>query len=158
MSLSGLAVTSSIFAGLALWEDASSSGVKYIDIWGITYNSTNVSMTVTQYHQGYNTASPGVYFTFVIAVDTAPTFIYLRIRKSGSVYGFDYSDDGVGWVEAMLSSVNEGTGLVHYGICINNSGTGSAASATFPFFRYINSNVGITGLAKGRRVIATGQS
>lgn len=79
------------------------------------------------------------YQTFSSTVATAlwgPTHCYMRIRRVSTLFSFDTSSDGVGWLRQ--ATFTPGYTPAHVGLLINNS-TAVASSAYFRFWRQTTS-------------------
>lgn len=148
VSLSGVDANF-VVGGLALYQDATNSGGDIIT-WTLHQNGTATSINLEVW-SAYNSFAAGV-VSRVITVDGGVTHMYLRIRKTNSsgVYQFDYSLDGQSWHEVYNNTISFDP--AHFGLCMNNVASGSDVAARFPFFRYVASNVGLTGLMSGARV------
>lgn len=134
-----------VTTGLMLWQDATDTangdlqsfhsvifagapliGSNHFTSDG-TYSSTPISMQLTA------------------AYLVSPT-VYLRLRRTGTTYGFDFSLDGVGWLR-----VYSGTILVtptHFGLFASDQ-CPTAYTVRFPFFRYLPRDTGYEELPRG---------
>ena len=74
--------------------------------------------------------------------------VYLRMRRTGTTYLFDWSSDGVGWMG--LSSGTISFTPTHVGIIGLSATTGSASSSRCWYFRSTNSDIGIAGQLGGK--------
>lgn len=140
LGMSGLALTTSIRAALALLEDATSSTGDIVTL-SLFANATDVSVKRTPW-TAYNSSSADT-VSRSISVDVIPTAIYLCIRRTGTTYSFDFSSDGVGWQQISTGTITFTP--THIGIMIDNLNTGSDAKVNAQFFRVQGSDVGIAG-------------
>jgi len=145
MSLSG-GLLNYTMAGLALWQNATSSSGDLATLL-LMQNTLDQEIKVDLW-SAYNTYT-STPLNKVITVDVGVANMYLRIRRSGTTYSFDCSLDGIGWT-ALYSNTLAFT-PTHFGPVINNSASGITIAARFPFFRYVASDVGLTGLMSGDR-------
>lgn len=117
-------------AGLALWDDATDPA-QDLYTWQLTYRAADQVLDVILW-TNYTTFGAGI---VSIADLTISTHLYLRIRRIGATYYFDWSLDGLGWQQ-----IHSG-GLVfdpdHFGIILNNVATGITIRAIATFFRFI---------------------
>ncbi len=81
---------------------------------------------------------------YSLAEDINKNSEYLRIRRNGITYYFDFSRDGVSFINLYASTLaftpqffGVGTNAVNY-----NGGQPYPVSSIFSFFRYKNSNTG----------------
>lgn len=138
--------------GLALWEDATDSSKK-IYTWELDVRSDDHTAQLMQWTNYTTRAGLVTNYTGVIT-----TSLYLRIRRSGANYSFDWSHDGIGWIMLDPPTVADRTlsfTPTSFGITLYNSigayKIGSIGAIT-SFFRYNASDVGISGTLYGRRV------
>jgi hypothetical protein len=146
LSTSGVAMQNIWQAGLALWNNAASSTAPLLT-FVLDIRGTQVQLMVLSW-TAYNTFST-VITQPDISVDVMPTHIYLRIRRTGANYAYDASSDGLGW--HRISTTAPSFTPAHVGPVIMNEASGTDVAARFAFFRYVNSDVGLTGLMKGNR-------
>lgn len=130
-------------AGLALFEDGTDS-TKKAATWGLRFDTGNNALVYFKWANA--TSVSGAPFAPTIYQNT---FIYLRIRRTGTTYNYDYSFDGVGW-RNVGSDGSLGFTPTSFGLFTNNSNLGYTVEAKFPFFRYTNSDVGTTGILNGQ--------
>lgn len=151
VSLSGLAVTTTLRAGIALWEDATAVGGDVRTLHLIT-NATQGAVDVTSW-TGY-TAISATLVTRAISVDTTPTHLYLMVRRATTTYDFSFSTDGIGW-QRILTTGALGITPTHIGPSMDNTNSAADANARFAFWRYLASDVGLTPLMAGDRIDIT---
>lgn len=151
VSLSGLAVTSTALGGIALWEDATSATGDIRTLALIT-NATQGQVSIHPW-TAYNAQSAAT-LTQAITVDLGPTSMYLMVRRTSTTYAFSFSTDGVGW-QQIYTTGSLGITPTHIGPCVDNANTGDDVTATFPFWRYLASDVGLTPVMEGNRVTVT---
>lgn len=143
ISLSTLMEGSAAQGGLGLWENATSSTGDVV-----TYSITPTSDIRVETRAAYN--------VIATATDTEdlggdmPSHVYLRIRRSGTTYSFDFSSNGVGWLRTYTGAL--AFTPTHFGPVMQNVNTGVTVTARFSFFRYADSDVGPTGLMQGDRI------
>jgi len=132
--------------GIAWLQDATSSSA---DVQGVLIAYDNVQMYImTVIYTAYN-----VYGSAPVAMtETAlgPMFAYLRMRRTGTTYAFDWSMDGIAWMR--LSSGALSFTPAHIGIVANNNDGSNAQVGHCKFFRSTNSDVGIGGVMGGQRI------
>lgn len=148
VSLSGNALAGTQIAGLALFQDATSSTGDLISL-DLKYNNGADTRITRETWTAYN-ATPTTTFAHNLDLDIQPTHTFLRIRRTGTTYSFDFSTDGVGWMLAATSGTISFT-PTHFGLISVNNGSGVTTVARFQFFRYIASDVGTTGSVDGDR-------
>ena len=133
-------------AGLALWQDATSSSGD-IELLRFLYSTNGVRrMLVTRYSQ-WDTFSATLATTPVVG--NFDTHLYLRIRRTGTTISRDHSTDGIGWTR-LFSAVPTFT-PTHFGLWADGS-SGADQNAIFSFFRYKASDVGLGGIMEGDRL------
>lgn len=137
--------------GLALWEDATDITKKVTPFYYYSYSS-NLTLECQNY-TNYNTfaSSNASQNTNNKLVTTG---MYLRVRRSGTTYAFDWSTDGIGWLRVFSGSLSFTP--THFGPVAGVNTASTDHHARFAFFRYVASDVGITGLVKGNRGSAGG--
>jgi hypothetical protein len=122
--------------GLILLENPGSSTGDLV-FFGPGQRTGDSNLSVDRYNDYQNFGT-----VLVSAIDVImPTFIYLRIRRTGTTYAFEYSHDGIGF-RRLLSSTLTFTPTA-FGIGILNNATGADAVAFADFFRYKNVDVGL---------------
>ena len=146
--LSALGNTNFAGAGMALFEDASvSTGDIRTHSLHIDANDTymlNQSMTA------YNSAQSTVHSS-TAGVGGPPEFMYLRIRRATTTYSYDFSSDGIGW-QRKYTTAALGITPTHFGLIAQINGTGTGVRPRFEFFRYADSDVGLTFVMGGASV------
>lgn len=138
------------WSGLALYENGATDSA---DVRGVVLEveAGQVSITVTSWAQ-WNSINADV-VTRVVSVDSWPMHCYLRIRHtaSSSTYSFDFSTDGITW-QQVYTTTSLGITPAHFGPFVGVNVPDFETVARFAFFRYVASDVGITGLMQGDRV------
>lgn len=147
VSLSGLSEANFVVAGLGLFQDATSS-TGDIATHTLHQDATATAINVETW-TAYNAFGSSLQ-QVVWSVDGGPTHVYLRIRRTGTTYAFDFSTDGVAY--QRLHSGTLSFTPTHYGPVINNVASGADVMGVFSFFRYTASDVGITGVLGGNRI------
>lgn len=139
-------------AGITLYEDATSSTADLaIVTW--QFNPSNAGPAGgTNLHTAYNAAPSGLgSASGSFSPMKSHNGAYLRLRRNGTNYTFDVSDDGIGW-SLGWTSFTLGFTPAHMGLSVNNVNTGETCAARFGFFRYLASDAGALGIMEGRRV------
>lgn len=133
------AIGDNVDVGLALFEDATST-TGDINTFGIRRAAPNAIQRNTW--AAYN-ATPTNNFGESLILTT----VYLRIRRNGTTYYFDFSNDGLGWKQGSFS----GSFAVptHMGLFVQNNGS-NTVKGTFEFYRFLASDVGINGVMAGQ--------
>lgn len=138
--------TSYFTAGIGYWEDPTDN-TKDIHLWGISPRSGGSNIVLLYYDSSTNlNGSP-------IALGDGqyvPNSIYLRIRRSGTDYFHGWSTDGLSWIEG--SSSNPLFTPTKFGLLVDNASSGITQEASFSFFRYVASDVGLTGVVSGNKI------
>jgi hypothetical protein len=135
------------YLGIGLWDNAASYSAAF-DMVGLRaepstdHGKTVLLQTIWSDHK---TVSSTLGVSGLLIRST----IYLRVRFDGTYYNFDYSDDGIGWIN--YRDVTPVFTPSHFGI-IMMSGTNGIARGRVHFFRYTNSDVGFDTLLNGRLV------
>ena len=145
--LSGLSEQNTIAAGMGLLEDATSSTGDMVT-FSLHQNGTQTSVTV-ETRADYATFTATVQ-NIAVTVDAGINMVYLRIRRTGTTYAFDFSTDGILWQRIHSGTISFTPAQI--GLLMNNENTGADAAAVFQFFRYTASDVGITGVMGGNRI------
>jgi hypothetical protein len=131
------------FTGLCLWEDATDSSKK-IAGYGLSPRGATLMDNGIYTWTNWNTFSAATESNFQFV---APC-VYVRLRRTGTTYMMAFSNDGEAFLE-YSTAVNPGFTPTHFGVGIGNT-TGADALATFDFFRYVASDVGVTGILAGQ--------
>ena len=63
-----------------------------------------------------------------------PNALFLRVRRSGTTWYFDYSADGTAWIQ--VHTMAESFTAKQIGVFVDNNNTGQDVSAYFDFFRF----------------------
>lgn len=129
--------------GLMLWEDATDD-TKRISILGFGYRA-DVTYAIFQLATNYTTWNSNYIYT-----NWSGEHAYVRVRRNSTTYSFALSSDGLGWQVFYVG----GLAFVptHFGVGINNQGAGVSQRGVFNFFRYVASDVGLTGIMNGDRI------
>jgi hypothetical protein len=143
--VSGLGLLANfIHAGLALWDDATSSAAG-LYVAAMSHDTAGIDWVVQRWnhYQSWNN-------TLATVAGTNAPQCFIRIRRNGTTYNFDFSSDGIGWMRisstTLVFTPNE------FGLFINNNNQGVNIAGIFQFFRYRSSDVGLTGNLDGRRI------
>lgn len=150
LSMSGQVGSNFIQAGLALMVDPTSSTddlVVFRVYMNITSEAASAEVTNMSDYVNFGTVVGSV-ATLGSATSGAGS-AYLRIRRTGTTYGFDFSTNGIAWYR--LANTTIAITPAYYGIVINNNNTGADQKVTGAFFRYLASDVGFNGLVGGKR-------
>lgn len=147
-SRTGIGLTNFLTHALALWEDATNAAGRVIT-FGITNNATQLELGVNLF-SAYNVFGSALSGQFVLSPDVLWTGFYLRIRRAGSTFNFEFSNDGIGWVRIYSSAALAFT-PAQYGPAMTNNATGTTAVLRSKFCRYSASDIGLTGLSLGAR-------
>lgn len=104
----------------------------------------------------YNTPAAVDPTTALMNLSNSSLDVFLRIRKNGTTYEFDYSPDGRSW--HFIYSINSFYFTpTHCGLMFENmNSTGTDQYGGYSFFRYVDENVGAGGAIGGRRVWGLG--
>lgn len=134
------------YAGLGLWENPADTS-KSIMVNGLTINPTSMLWEGTKYtnHNTWNASS----FSYTIYHATS---LYLRIRRNSTNYFHGMSMDGISWYEYGTSAFNPLATPTKFGLILNQNNTGQTLKNVFGFFRYVASDVGLTGVMNGNLV------
>ena len=136
--------------GMALWEDPATTTADIATI-SIAIDAVSFETNIqTATHTAYNSA-PAATAGGAIGDGDWPTHIYMRIRRATAQYSMDASIDGVAWLQ--INTFTLGYTPSSFGLFMINTHAGAVDShGRFHFFRYVASNVGLTGLVNGDRV------
>jgi len=134
-------------SGLFLMEGVTGSS----GLYGILFNPVRGNYTqryAVIYYSNYQTISSekdyeGIYYT--------TTSVYLRIRRNGTNYYFDWSSDGISWRMLYTESSFPFTAS-HIGILASCEDATYITSTKSTFFRYKNSDLGFDGILEGDRI------
>lgn len=153
VSLNGLAhpATDSVVAGIALFEDATSS-TSDVRIYGIEPGLTHAATYAT--YSTWSAHDTRTASTDVNALNGVSD-IFLRIRRTGTTYHFDISRNGNTW-QRTYTTAALGFVPAQIGLVMSTNGAGITTNARFDFFRSTNSDVGLTGQSGGDRIIFEG--
>ena len=145
----GVADTSYVLGGLALWEDATNSTKKVELFYNFLQSGGGTSSIAVYEYTNYNTAGSAAKSSSSFGTVYNPTAIYMRIRRNSTTYSFDYSTDGIGWMQFYSGSLSFTP--THYGpLCgVNHN---QANHERYAFFRYKSSDITVAGITEGNRV------
>lgn len=134
------------FTGLGLFEDDTDESQAYTQCL-VTGHNIEPSV-MTHIWSDYNSSSNGGFTAF----DEALTNIFLRIRRNGTTYYFDYSFDGIGWKQ-WLTVADLGFVPTFFGVAgCYGDGIGVTQTCLWSFFRYVDEDLGINAGIGGRRI------
>ncbi len=146
VSLSHVRETEAAVA-IGLWEDAAGNPTTSdVYLLQMRWTATVRGVLITHMNDYTSWNSNDVVIDDTVATET---FIYLRVRRTGTTYKFDRSLDGVGW-EQLRSGTIPFTAS-EFGIVSANSGANDSYAAV-SLFRYKDSDVGVDGILEGRSV------
>jgi hypothetical protein len=131
--------------GILLYEDPTDTAAR-IYTFGLKSLATGTQITFER--QASWSAAPTLLFTGNVST-SGITHCYLRIRRNGSSWCFDYSTDGLSWVTATATSLLFAPDA--YGPGFASDAPGTATAARFAFSRFVAADVGETGLMQGDR-------
>lgn len=131
-----------LLTGLALWEDPSDTS-KDLQVASISPRNAGITVSVLDYND-YQNIGPT---RWEAALSPNNSMAFLRIRRNSTNYYWEISSDGVGWFGTGV--LNPSFTPTKMGIFIDNS-QGITCKSFFPFFRYVASDVGVTGVMNGR--------
>ena len=131
--------------GICLWENATDTSKKLAYLSGGYVNSL---ATYLQVMNNYGSWSSTPFILYDSGAGAAHW--YLRLRRSGTTYYYDWSRDGLSWAQAYSGTLAFTPS--HMGLVLDNNNSGVDAAAVFSFYRYVGSNVGLAGIVSGDRV------
>lgn len=127
-----------IAAGFGLWEDAADQS-KPILLVGLGAQNNAAANEAVYSGKGFILATDYDSWSsssFAGNID-ADTWYYLRLRRDGSLYYLDRSNDGLIWSEWDITSpVGNLAAVGHFGLAIANKDLGADFTGTFEFCRY----------------------
>ena len=132
--------------GLALWENPADVS-KSLLTNNLTVNATNTLWEICKWTDHNTFATPA----YLSAAINYQTHIYLRVRRNGTNYYHGYSTDGISWMD-FDGAANGLAVPTEFGIFMSNVNTGITMAMLCPFFRYVASDVGVTGILTGNLV------
>jgi hypothetical protein len=129
ISLSG-DVTNFTVGGIFLAEDlAAAATTGNVRLFCVSYQTTaSLRLRIIDYND-YQTFAAGVYEVTL----AGHSHLYLRIRRSGAAYHYDYSTDGLNWGEATTGAPSFTVGSV--GLALDNA-THAGADDAVGYFRF----------------------
>lgn len=119
-------------AGIVLWDDATDDGAEAVLVGPGVWHDTSDH---DGFGYGYFTDRVSLALVNLAGVISASTWYYLRVRRSGSTYYFDWSTDGETWTVQNFTSSMPFTPS-HFGLGLYNGSTGFTLQADVEFFRY----------------------
>lgn len=133
--------------GLALWQNATDPAAGIYN-WTLLNRLNNQGIELTRYTN---------YTTWAVTLYTEPddivaTHIYLRIRRVGAFYFFDWSSNGLGWRRCHAGTL--AFAPAHFGIMINNVNAPVTIRGISTFFRYTPYGT-LTNILQGDRIRET---
>jgi len=137
------------WAGICLWENV--AGDNDGMIFCVIRDNT-ASFPLRLYCGDFTTRSGGGGDHVALFTAGYSEYVYLRVRRTGTNYYFDFSFDGRAW-----RSTNGGLAIPldftpgYVGLGLNNNGTGLTMTSYFQFLRYVASDLGLTGAMDGAR-------
>lgn len=134
------------WGGLAIFQNPSSASGDFYT-FNVRHTTAAGVLQISRW-DAYN----GSRTTIVSDVNLAAgqNAVYLRIRRASAQYAFDVSLDGLNWLQLTNTALSFTPS--HFGFALDNEGTGRDAALRANFWRYSPSDLGITGLALGRRL------
>lgn len=141
-----------VWAGLALFEDATSS-TGNVENLALSNRSSSGPTGISQFElTAYN-----AYNSDRLGLNALPHFqhIYFRWRRNSTSYFPGWSFDGETFIENSSSAITVGFTPAHFGLAIQNS-SGITVKCTFDFFRYVASDVGVNGIMNGAAISLLG--
>lgn len=136
---------SSFEGGLALWQNQISSGD--IKTLGARVGASRVIAAFGSGYADYQNSNIGESFSSDVIAGRHG--MYLRIRRNGTTYYYDWSLDGLGW-DTLGSAFDPSFTPGFCGVFNNNTPSSIVRESSFEFFRYQNSDVGERGILSGR--------
>lgn len=116
-------------AGLILWDDATNPAAG-LYIWDFGFSAGAQAIELTRF-TNFTTWHSHIYQE---SDDIIGTHIYLRIRRLGANYAFDWSSNGLGWRQCWKGPLAFAPD--HFGIGLNNVNSGITIRGIATFFRY----------------------
>jgi hypothetical protein len=134
-------------AGLMLYEDGDDSSK---DLYGLCLYRGNVMKLSLERYTSYNTPVADL---INLTIDPVTNQMYFRIRRNNTTYYFEASNNGLGFT-TFYKSYSLLFVTKHFGLFIDSKnhsgGQPDSTSAIFSFFRYQNSDIGLTSPLEGR--------
>ena len=138
--------TSVCHAGILFLEDPTDSTADLAD-FGFSMRATRMRAHVALWNSYQSHASTP--FAPALA-DTWNTGLFMRVRRDGTDYAFDYSTDGVSWYQAWTGTLPFTPTAI--GLGISNQQSSWVQSVRAPFFRSVAGTPALTDLMHGARV------
>lgn len=149
LSLTSISGQNLARAGIVLWVDPTDANADARSIM-VNQNAANVVIQVLAHTS--NVADPTVVAEALYTVSSGHAAIYLRVRRTSSTYGFDFSSDGIGW-QRLHSTGILGITPTQVGLGVDNLVNGAVnIAARFSFWRSLASDVGQGGVVLGDRI------
>lgn len=135
--------------GICLWENPAGDN----KLAAVRLQRTTTAGFVTQMdcYEWSNHTTDSVAKLSMTTIGYGASSLYLRMRRTGTNYYVDFSFDGVGW-----RTPNSGTAITwsftptKMGFIVSNF-SGENQVALVGFWRYLASDVGLTGIMEGNR-------
>jgi hypothetical protein len=138
------------YASIILWETPTDTSKKLLTVQ--LHRDATVYAGIEAVEWTNYTTSSSTKLATAETGSRATNHLWIRLRRNGTNYYVDISQDGVGWISA-----NAGAAITlsftpsAMGIGSNNGNTGATQTVLFPFFRYLGSDVGAAGIVGGNR-------
>jgi hypothetical protein len=129
-----------VLADIALWEDATNTSGDIVS-YGYDSNNDTIHRYLWNAYNSFGSSNDAVNPFY-----RAKTW-YFRVRRNGTTYSFDYSYNGIIWnqrASGSLSFTPQHMGLGAYAVT-------ATQWVEWSFFRYVASDIGVNGVAKGKR-------
>lgn len=137
-----------IYAGIGLYEDASTTGGDAF-LFGLAVSNATTFIYLLSF-SAYNTIVGSLIgLTTGVNPNAEALSMFLRVRRTSGNYIWEFSHDGRDVIRAGTDA--PGFTPAHMGLCVNNLNTGLVIPAVFSFFRYAGSDVGNVPMA-GQRI------
>lgn len=125
-----LTAAGSVIAGLSL-TDGTTNGAGNQIICTLAFDNTVAAKRVATRYTNFTGGAAAT----VLNETGEPTDRYVRIRRSGTNYGYAWSPDLRTWYEPVALGALSFTPS-HMGLMVRNDNTGAVQRASFDFFRY----------------------
>lgn len=146
-----LEAASGTFIGINLWENPAGDNKQFQYAFFRDNTAGFVARIVAQ--DWTNCSTIGTVNIAGVSVGFSDA-IYLRLRRNGTNYYCDFSFAGLGWRSAnggAAVTLAGGWTPTKIGIGVLNYNTGATQAAIAQFFRYVGSDVGLSGVLAGAR-------
>lgn len=133
-------------SGLLFFEDPTDP-TKRIESFTLRYNggATNFERNRWNNWNSFNSGS-----SIAGSLDATTTSMWCRVRRNATTYTVELSNDGRGWARVFIGSLWFTPTAI--GLGVSNENQGIDVAARYDFLRWVNSDIGQTGLSEGRRV------